>query len=205
MKVTEQKRLALIEAAKEEFTAYGFNAANMDRVCEKAATSKRTLYRHFESKELLFTAAINSMVEQQTLRPSFVYQSDVTLESQLKTYLTRKVAGLYRDIGLPVVRMIIGEFIREPELAKKYLALMGDKDLELKRWLDVAIEEGRLCHGDSQTMLTTLLNLFHGQFLWPQLVANLSQPTLEQQECYLEEIVRIFLCAYAHDKHEQRL
>ncbi|MDG4870194.1 helix-turn-helix domain containing protein, partial [Guyparkeria sp. 1SP6A2] len=67
MKVTEQKRLALIEAAKEEFTAYGFNAANMDRVCEKAATSKRTLYRHFESKELLFTAAINSMVEQQTL------------------------------------------------------------------------------------------------------------------------------------------
>lgn len=114
------------------------------------------------------------------------------------------MAGLYRDIGLPVVRMIIGEFIREPELAKKYLALMGGKDLELKRWLDIAIEEGRLCHGDSQIMLTTLLNLFHGQFLWPQLVVNLSQPTLEQQECYLEEIVRIFLCAYAHDKHEHR-
>ncbi|MBG0761194.1 TetR family transcriptional regulator [Vibrio cidicii] len=199
MKVTEQKRLALIEAAKDEFTAYGFNAANMDRVCEKAATSKRTLYRHFESKELLFTAAINSMVEQQTSRLSFVYQSDVDLESQLKTYLTSKMAGLYRDIGLPVVRMIVGEFIREPELAQRYLALMGGKDLELKRWLDVAIEEGRLCHGDSQTMLTTLLNLFHGQFLWPQLVANLAQPNEQDQQAHINEIVRIFLCAYVAD------
>ncbi|RND27351.1 TetR/AcrR family transcriptional regulator, partial [Vibrio cholerae] len=53
MKLSEQKRLALIEAAKEEFTQFGFHAANMDRVCERAGTSKRTLYRHFTSKELL--------------------------------------------------------------------------------------------------------------------------------------------------------
>lgn len=70
MKVTEQKRLALIEAAKDEFIEFGFNAANMDRVCEKASTSKRTLYRHFESKELLFTAAINAMVEKQKEKKS---------------------------------------------------------------------------------------------------------------------------------------
>lgn len=35
MKLSEQKRLALIEAAKEEFTQFGFHAANMDRVCER--------------------------------------------------------------------------------------------------------------------------------------------------------------------------
>ncbi|ELP5727148.1 TetR/AcrR family transcriptional regulator [Vibrio vulnificus] len=196
MKVTEQKRLALIEAAKNEFIEFGFNAANMDRVCEKAATSKRTLYRHFESKELLFTAAINSMVEQQTLRLSFVYQSDVALEIQLKTYLTCKVEGLYRDIGLPVVRMIVGEFIREPELAQRYLALMGGKDVELKQWIENAISDGRLMSGDSQQIMATLLNLFHGQFLWPQLVANLAQPNEQEQQAHVNEMVRIFLCAY---------
>ncbi|EGR1892062.1 TetR/AcrR family transcriptional regulator [Vibrio vulnificus] len=199
MKVTEQKRLALIEAAKNEFIEFGFNAANMDRVCEKASTSKRTLYRHFESKELLFTAAINAMVEKQKEHTTFVYQAHVALDSQLKAYLQRKVIGLYSEVGLPVVRMIVGEFIREPELAQRYLALMGGKDVELKQWIENAISDGRLISGDSQQIMATLLNLFHGQFLWPQLVANLAQPNEQDQQAHINEMVRIFLRAYLAD------
>ncbi|MEF1206011.1 TetR/AcrR family transcriptional regulator, partial [Photobacterium damselae] len=55
---SEQKHLAIIDAAKEEFIQHGFLAANMDRISAAAEVSKRTLYRHFESKEVLFESVL---------------------------------------------------------------------------------------------------------------------------------------------------
>ncbi len=107
MKLSEQKRLALIEAAKEEFTQFGFHAANMDRVCERAGTSKRTLYRHFTSKELLFIEVINLLVAQPH-KVGFEYQSTRSLADQLHDYFAAKIDLLYRTIGLDVLRMIVG-------------------------------------------------------------------------------------------------
>ncbi|GAK87792.1 transcriptional regulator TetR family [Vibrio ponticus] len=64
---SEQKRLAIIEAAKQEFIENGFLAANMNNICTAAEVSKRTLYRHFESKELLFEAVL-AEIQQNSIR-----------------------------------------------------------------------------------------------------------------------------------------
>lgn len=55
---SQQKHLDIINAAKEEFIEFGFLAANMDRITSSAEVSKRTLYRHFESKEVLFESVL---------------------------------------------------------------------------------------------------------------------------------------------------
>lgn len=44
--------------AKDVFLELGFERASMDVVASRAATSKRSLYAHFESKEKLFLAVI---------------------------------------------------------------------------------------------------------------------------------------------------
>lgn len=192
MKLSEQKRLDLIEAAKEEFTQFGFHAANMDRVCERAGTSKRTLYRHFVSKELLFIEVINELVAQ----PHdfvFEYQSHRSVMDQLLDYLAAKTEILYQQIGLDVVRMIVGEFIRDPSLTQQYLSLMGAKDPSLTAWLDAAIKDEQLLDMEVTQMAATLMNLFHGQFLWPQLFAAIERPDAQQQQRRMEEIVRVLL------------
>ncbi|ENM5905758.1 TetR/AcrR family transcriptional regulator [Vibrio mimicus] len=196
MKLSEQKRLDLIEAAKEEFTQFGFHAANMDRVCERAGTSKRTLYRHFVSKELLFIEVINELVAQ----PHdfvFEYQSHRSVMDQLLDYLAAKTEILYQQIGLDVVRMIVGEFIRDPSLTQQYLSLMGAKDPSLTAWLDAAIKDEQLLDMEVTQMAATLMNLFHGQFLWPQLFAAIERPDAQQQQRRMEEIVRVFVMSYA--------
>ncbi|WP_154138860.1 TetR/AcrR family transcriptional regulator [Vibrio metoecus] len=200
MKLSEQKRLALIEAAKEEFIQFGFHAANMDRVCERAGTSKRTLYRHFTSKELLFIEVINALVVQPN-DFAFEYQHDRSLAEQLLEYLMVKVEVLYQHIGLDVVRMIVGEFIRDPSLTQQYLSLMGAKDPVLGAWLEAAIQDGQLQDMGLSQMAATLMNLFHGQFLWPQLFAAIERPNAEQQQAMMEEIVRVFMMAYARLPH----
>ncbi|EEY38314.1 TetR/AcrR family transcriptional regulator [Vibrio mimicus] len=196
MKLSEQKRLALIDAAIEEFTQFGFHAANMDRVCERAGTSKRTLYRHFVSKERLFVEVIDALVAQPH-DSGFVYQPQHPIGEQLHHYLSMKIEVLYQQIGLNVIRMIIGEFIRDPSLTQQYLSLMGAKDPALSAWLDAAIQDQKLIDKDATQMARTLMNLFHGQFLWPQLLAAVELPDAKQQQQIIDEVVRVFVMSYA--------
>jgi AcrR family transcriptional regulator len=48
----------ILFAAKDVFLELGFERASMDVIAERAETSKRTLYAHFESKEKLYLAVI---------------------------------------------------------------------------------------------------------------------------------------------------
>ena len=49
----------ILFAAKDVFLELGFERASMDVIAERAKTSKRTLYAHFESKEKLYLAVID--------------------------------------------------------------------------------------------------------------------------------------------------
>ncbi|MET0427351.1 MAG: helix-turn-helix domain-containing protein, partial [Microvirga sp.] len=53
-----QLREHILWTAKDVFLELGFERTSMDEVAGRAATSKRTLYAHFESKEKLFLAVI---------------------------------------------------------------------------------------------------------------------------------------------------
>ncbi|MCA6999851.1 TetR/AcrR family transcriptional regulator [Dickeya solani] len=48
----------IVDAASELFVELGFQATTMDKVAQRARISKLSIYRHFENKEALFSAAI---------------------------------------------------------------------------------------------------------------------------------------------------
>src|ERR1044071_6827286 len=47
----------IVDAAGELFAELGFQATTLDKVAERAKISKLSIYRHFENKEALFSAA----------------------------------------------------------------------------------------------------------------------------------------------------
>ncbi|MCF5632840.1 TetR family transcriptional regulator, partial [Pseudomonas syringae] len=51
MRLTDQKREAIVLAAIAEFGDRGFEITSMDRIAARAEVSKRTVYNHFPSKE----------------------------------------------------------------------------------------------------------------------------------------------------------
>lgn len=55
---TEEKRRAILEAARSVFLERGYDAASMAEVSARAGGSKQTLYSYFSSKEELFVAVI---------------------------------------------------------------------------------------------------------------------------------------------------
>jgi AcrR family transcriptional regulator len=56
-------RERLLEAADELFYAHGMRAVSVDRVIERAATTKVTFYRHFRSKDDLVVAYLEHRAE----------------------------------------------------------------------------------------------------------------------------------------------
>lgn len=196
MKLSEKKHIALIKAAQKEFIEHGFSGANMDRVCESAGTSKRTLYRHFESKDVLFIESIQTVMETQRARLQLKYSKSADIETQLKTYLLAKLDSMYEDFGLPLAKMVISEFMRTPELAENYMKQLQHQDELLDKWFAEAIADNKIKALEPEVMSNMLMCLLKGNCLWPQLVANRSVPNLEQRNKIVEDILTLFLDGY---------
>jgi TetR/AcrR family transcriptional regulator of autoinduction and epiphytic fitness len=58
-RLTDRKRQAIIEAAIDEFRTAGYETTSMDRIAARAEVSKRTIYNHFPSKEVLFAEILH--------------------------------------------------------------------------------------------------------------------------------------------------
>jgi AcrR family transcriptional regulator len=59
----------IVDAACELFVELGFQATTMDKVAQRAKISKLSIYRHFENKEALFSAAIAATASSLHHRP----------------------------------------------------------------------------------------------------------------------------------------
>ena len=53
-----QRREQLIDTAIDLFAKHGFHATGIDRILAVSGVSKKTLYRHFRSKDELILAAL---------------------------------------------------------------------------------------------------------------------------------------------------
>jgi len=57
-------RARILDAAIEEFSAFGLAGARIDRIAAAADANKRSIYVYFESKEGLFTAALHRVIDE---------------------------------------------------------------------------------------------------------------------------------------------
>ena len=87
---TNERRDAILAAAKQVFEECGFEQANMSVIAERLGSSKATLYRYFESKEALF---------QELLQRSAVTQGGDFMRLLKKTPVS--AAGSACDSPLP--------------------------------------------------------------------------------------------------------
>lgn len=76
---TEQRMpprvLHLLEVARAEFVAEGFDGVSIDAIARKAGVSKETIYRHFPDKQALFTASLEEMANHFTARAEAIVRS----------------------------------------------------------------------------------------------------------------------------------
>ena len=90
-RLTDRKRAAILDAAEAEFRQAGYEATSMDRIAASAGVSKRTVYNHFPSKEVLFAQIL-----------LFHVRDDLYENGRINTLRLRPIGRLAGDIYVRV-------------------------------------------------------------------------------------------------------
>ena len=196
-RLTDRKRAAIIEAAIDEFRLAGYEATSMDRIATRAGTSKRTVYNHFPSKEVLFTEILHQLWDASFAGEALAFRADRPLRDQLLELIGQKLRLLNDEAFVSLARVAIAAGIHSPERAQDMVARMGEREEGLTVWIRDAAAAGRLKIADPVFASHQLQGLVKGFAFWPQI--TLGQPPLNtaMQRQVAESAVDMFLAHYA--------
>jgi TetR/AcrR family transcriptional regulator, fatty acid metabolism regulator protein len=135
----EDKRRQLLDAAVRVFARKGFHASRVGDIAEEAGVAHGLLYHYFESKDQVLEAVFHENWSLLVARIESVEETDEPAADQLR-HISAIVLRTW--LHLPdVVRVVIQEFGRSPELAERIGELTLPIDA-LERVIRRGIENG---------------------------------------------------------------
>ena len=193
-----RKRTLIVDAALRAFLENGYAESSVNRIAADAGVSIKTLYRHFESKDDLFSAVMQAACSPSGTQPAgepepgepawFREPPAVALPIAGGDYLRHALS----DEQLALYRVVTRDAPRFPELARRYREeVTGTRDAlftsYLDRWLPVTGWEVRDKHDAAATFAALLkAKLFDDALL------GLKNPSEEEiAECAGEAAVQM--------------
>jgi AcrR family transcriptional regulator len=112
----------ILEAAFVEFSRNGYAVTTLDQIAERAGVTKGTIYVYFESKEHLFISMVREVTKAAL---DTVHEMLETHQGTTADLLRAQFSFIYQHIvedrrRREVLRMLIAEAPRFPELADRY-------------------------------------------------------------------------------------
>lgn len=195
MKLTDIKRQNIIDAAIVEFREQGFLGAKTTAIAKRANVSSRTLYKHFESKEALFEAISDIMVERNWSMEPVSYDPARDFAEQLKDALWRYVGVITEETAIGLNRMVLSELIRDLDRSRQFFAESATHDYPITRLIAEAMDAGVLRKADADLATNQLLGLAKTFFFWPEFFLG-ENPT---PEGVMEDCIAMFMAHYARN------
>jgi TetR/AcrR family transcriptional regulator, mexJK operon transcriptional repressor len=195
---TQQTRERLRSAAHRLFLRQGYLATSVDAILAEAGiSSKETLYRYYGSKEALFTDVLSHLTMEQ---PGFAEKlaalpasHDLPSLHQALKLVCREILSMMSQPGyLPLVRMIIAESSRFPQLGTLFFSTVTQRGLGILIALLLAAREQKLIADidfDAVThmllgglLTSVVMNLVTGEEVGP--------PDFDRADAIVEIIIR---------------
>ncbi|WP_171236938.1 TetR/AcrR family transcriptional regulator [Ruegeria sp. HKCCA6837] len=192
MKRTEKKRKDIIDAAIDEFKEQGFLGANTTSIAKKANVSSRTLYNHFESKEALFDAISEIMLEQNRSMEPVAYDPDRDFAEQLKDALWHYVSVITEETAIGLNRMVLSELIRDLDRSRQFFTVTESHDYPMTGLISGAMDAGMIRKADPVFATNQLLALVKNFYFWPEFFLG-ENPTQSET---MDDCVAMFLAHY---------
>jgi AcrR family transcriptional regulator len=111
------------KAARELFRKYGYHKTSVNEIARKAKLAKATIYKYFESKEMLLQVILMDYIRHSVNEIMHNPKEDMDQEA----YLTNIILRTSR-LSYTVCNEFIGwEFIRESANAQEFLKILSDE------------------------------------------------------------------------------
>lgn len=200
------KRQAILDAAAEVFLGNGYVGASMDEVAARAGVSKQTVYKHFSSKERLFSELVRRSVgevDRLVHEAADALPDSADLRADLTALARRFVGHLMQPDAMRLRRLVIAEADRFPEIGRAFYAEGPERvSLGLARAFPALAERGHLQLGDAPD--AARLAAYHYCWLvlsipWNRvlLAGSGELPDDDEIDRVVDAGVRAFLRAYA--------
>lgn len=193
---SEQKRLAILNAAKSAFKEHGVQGTSMDQLASIAEVSKRTVYNHFESKEALVMVLISEMWKRATQDIDIQFSESMSPEEQLCRLLKEEIKVISSPEYIDLVRVAFGHFLYHPEALKHEVEKLAEQETALKRWIKEQIKSGFLRQTDTEFATQQLHSIIKGSCFWPQFMQIAAPLSKAEKDFLVQETTAMFLCYY---------
>jgi TetR/AcrR family transcriptional regulator of autoinduction and epiphytic fitness len=188
------KRETILAASTAAFRDEGYESTSMDRIAELAGASKRTVYNHFGSKEALFQAVVARLFDEATALNQVAWDPSRSLEEQLSDFVRAKTLLSEDKAARCLTRVVLGVYIKQPELLREVIARVAEDESVLANWLREAHQAGRLQVPDPELAAHMFGKMTAGVLFWPQLLEGQMDP--DTRERLTRELVQTFLARY---------
>ena len=192
-----EKRAAILSVAKRLFTTQGFDGTSMDAIAAAAGVSKLTVYSHFQDKERLFTAAVESVCAEQM--PAEIFRADLKgpIRKQLITIARAFFSLITSEEAVAVHRTIVANARQSPKLAELFWEA-GPKRTQLafESFLREEVNGGKLDIPDLHRASTQFFCLLKGELHARMEFGCCGQVTDQEIDDHVEATVDFFLRAY---------
>jgi TetR/AcrR family transcriptional regulator of autoinduction and epiphytic fitness len=198
---SELKREAIVSAAKAAFIENGVQGTSMDKISELAQVSKRTVYNHFETKEILVMHIMAELWRKSTIQPDFEYVHEVPLLDQLSAILLAESKMFSSQENLNLSRVAFGHFLYNPDALQKEMIKFTAQETTLYKWIEAAVADKKLKPLDVEFANSQLHNAIKGHCFWPLLLNPCSIIESEKLLSIANETAAMFLSHYSISSH----
>jgi TetR/AcrR family transcriptional repressor of mexJK operon len=145
----DARRTAFVAAARNAFFQNGYAGTTMSAISAQVGGSKTTLWTYFPSKEDLFTAVVDNVVEEYACALSIQLPLDHPVEDVLEHFAAAMLATMLSPPIISLHRVVTGESGRFPELGRLFYE-RGPKrgKARLAAYLEAVMDDGRIRRGD---------------------------------------------------------
>ena len=143
------RRADFVAAAQDAFFTYGYAGTAMSQIAAKVGGSKTTLWSHFPSKQDLFVAVVDDLVERYGAALEVPLDPATPLRAALRQFADAMMAIVQSEPIVALNRLVIGEAGRFPELGALFFARGPARGKgKLAAYLKVAMENNCVRRGD---------------------------------------------------------
>ncbi len=117
-----RKRNQIIEAASAAFLEAGYAEASVNKIAAAAGVSIKTLYRHYENKDELFSAVMEAACGRDAEgRPPVPAWYDLTPDKALPEAGAEYLRHILSPEQIALYRVVVRDAHRFPDLGRRYL------------------------------------------------------------------------------------
>ncbi|MGJ6964835.1 TetR/AcrR family transcriptional regulator [Streptosporangium sp. G11] len=132
----ERKRKVILKAALDAFLEDGYAGSSVNRIAENAGVSIKTLYRHFDNKDDLFVAVIQTACTANPGAEEPPWLNLPPLEGLTRAGGEHLAFALSAE-QIALYRVVTREAQRFPELGKRYRSeVVGGQIAQLTRYFE---------------------------------------------------------------------